>query len=301
MMTRFLLPAFALLTLVLATTADANSSPTSTGTSTTTSADDSDASGCAYGEYRCYNKLAFIYVNTMRMVSGGAELKLGTESMLRAAMQHSARMAAANDGKSVKRAFHQVLDDIDVGCNTTVLGENVVVSHTQHLKNRDTGVAEISDIAALCENRLLGSTSNKRLLLDTYATEMVLGVVIDKAGYVWCTQLFGSGTMFDDESAEAKCAPAGDTEPAAEPEVEATAEPNLEPETSNGHLFKNKWVKVNFAQDSGSSRPVLMHLTYDPFFGHRYCSMRRGVYTKCLTAKESVAVDAAATKQKHVA
>ena len=231
---------------------------------------------CETENYRCYNSRSLAYTNALRAVNHAASLQLGSENMLGLAVDHSRQMA--NRGNT----FHQILLSLPVGCGTNLKAENVASIHRSRR-------GEFPDEAALCQSQWVNSAENYRSIIADDKTEAVLGLFVDKYGYVWCTQLLSSGTRFEDSG---KCAHANEVDPAAEPtEIPLNAEATPEAlVSSTGHVFQNEWVETEFV---GGEKVIL-------FLGCgkicRYCSPNNSI---CLSEKESIVIDVTANDMKN--
>lgn len=151
---------------------------------------------CGMSDAHCMNTQALKYTNKLRRVYKIYEYEKGTESMLLNALEHSKTMQKKNE------LFHQELKELDVGCNTTILSENVSQSHVLFGPKYAP-----SDPSQICVDQFHNSAEHNKNLHSSKFEQMVMGVFVHN-GYIWCTQLFSVNTSYG----QGQCDPAHKTD-----------------------------------------------------------------------------------------
>ncbi len=133
---------------------------------------------CGLDDYRCMNEQALSYVNDIRKQAKLKPLLVGTEEMLKEALNHS-RLRAPMTSKM---------------CGGQRVGRNFARNHISDSPDGPT------DPAMMCIQRFEDSPTNYAKLVSKDVTHVVMGAYINTEGYLFCTQTFWSHVRYTDGS-----------------------------------------------------------------------------------------------------
>lgn len=196
---------------------------------------DNQKSMCDNEDWTCHNRAALAFINEVRATLHLPEFRSGTVSMLSKAQNHSTHMAFSK--------YLYPYEGIDVGCNTTVTNAIVVETHLAYKDELHP------DVATLCMKRFLSTPEYYRINLSKNPTETTLGVGIGSNGAVFCTQLFGKNSEYQEYGI---CVPsATDSIPMPTMDIEETPIPMPSDKhvASNGYVFKHIHADIRFGED----------------------------------------------------
>lgn len=181
---------------------------------------------CARNNFRCYNVLDLIYVNSIRAAQRysilhshhSLMLEIGTEAMLMAAVGHSEKMAAAN------KLNYTNPNRLDLGC-----GSKLTRMFLANASTKNTTI-NVPDYAALCITKLQDKNFGYRSTIISHEGEIILGVFMDKNDNVWCTQLLAKDTKFSEtgDCKRSRGEPSPILEESSAPEPSPLVEESLE-------------------------------------------------------------------------
>lgn len=131
---------------------------------------------CTMSDANCMNRLALQYTNNIRRRVGMQDLRMGSNAMLTNAIKHSKVMASRHN------IFHQPIGQgVYVGsCRAMLTGENVAQNFMR----------QSADAAALCVEQWRTSPPHYENIVNRENLNMVVGIYIDGANKIWCTQIF---------------------------------------------------------------------------------------------------------------
>ena len=145
---------------------------------------------CTSSDFKCMNRAALEYLNSIRNKLNLQPMQMGTRLMLEIAMHHSKALSKRGS------LFHQDLKRVSLGCSSFFSAENVAQNHVYFSQRTPF------DAASMCIEQFVNSPEHYSNMISEGISQFVMGVYIDDRKYIWCTQIFATGTRFDAQ----KCA-----------------------------------------------------------------------------------------------
>lgn len=138
-------------------------------------------SSCARSDSGCLSMAALAATNQVRARAGKGPLSSGAQAQLENAIRYSRELSRLG------RLTHQNLRSTNIGCGAFFSGENLAQNFA---RSGETGLAE------KCVKQLENSSPHYRNMISDTHQYVVMGIIVDSDGRLWCTQTFATGTQF---------------------------------------------------------------------------------------------------------